>query len=142
MQYVFPTTNLHRYRFPTHVNDLVMDRAEAATSEVFIVEMAPGEAPPRHRHDDMEQIFHVLAGQGRLEVGDAVERYTINPGDVVRIPVSTWHTVHCLGDQPLRYLAVDCFIAGRPAAEPTWDDHVRVVCQQQGWDFETIRTGQ
>ena len=141
MQYIFPTTNLRRYRFPTHSNDLVMDRAEAATSEVFIVEMAPGEAPPRHRHDDMEQIFYVLSGQGRLEIGDPVESHLIGPGDVVRIPVSTWHTVHCLGDEPLRYLAVDCFIAGRPAAEPTWDDHVRVVCQEQGWDFETIKNG-
>jgi quercetin dioxygenase-like cupin family protein len=141
MQYIFPTTNLRRYRFPTHSNDLVMDRAEAATSEVFIVEMAPGEAPPRHRHDDMEQIFYVLAGQGRLEIGDPVESFVIGPGDVVRIPVSTWHTAYCLGDQPLRYLAVDCFIAGRPAAEPTWDDHVRVVCQEQGWDFETIKNG-
>lgn len=142
MNYVFPTTNPRRYRFPTHANDLVMDRAEAATSEVFIVEMAPGEAPPRHHHDDMEQIFYVLAGQGRLEIGDPTESATIHPGDVVRIPVSTWHTVHCLGDKPLRYLAVDCFIAGRPAAEPTWDDHVRVVCQEQGWDYDTIRNGQ
>ncbi len=142
MNYVFPTTNPRRYRFPTHANDLVMDRAEAATSEVFIVEMAPGEAPPRHHHDDMEQIFYVLAGQGRLEIGDPTESATIHPGDVVRIPVSTWHTVHCLGDEPLRYLAVDCFIAGRPAAEPTWDDHVRVVCQEQGWDYDTIRNGQ
>jgi quercetin dioxygenase-like cupin family protein len=142
MQYVFPTTSLRRYRFPTHANDLVMDRAEAATSEVFIVEMAPGEAPPRHRHDDMEQIFYVLAGQGRLEIGEPVESFMIGRGDVVRIPVSTWHTAYCLGDQPLRYLAVDCFIAGRPAAEPTWDDHVRVVCQEQGWDYDTFRNGQ
>ena len=142
MNYVFSTVQPKRYRFPTHINDLVMDRAEAATSEVFIVEMAPGEAPPRHRHDDMEQIFYVLAGQGRLEVGDPVESFVVSPGDVVRIPVSTWHTVYCLGDEPLRYLAVDCFIAGRPAAEPTWDDHVRVVCEEQGWDFETIKNGQ
>lgn len=138
MNYVFSTTQPKRYRFPTHINDLVMDRAEAATSEVFIVEMAPGEAPPRHRHDDMEQIFYVLSGQGRLEVGDPVERFTINPGDVVRIPVTTWHTVHCLGPGPLRYLAVDCFIAGRPAAEPTWDDHVRVVCAEQDWDLQMV----
>jgi quercetin dioxygenase-like cupin family protein len=138
MNYVFSTAQPKRYCFPTHINDLVLDRAQAATSEVFIVEMAPGEAPPRHRHDDMEQIFYVLEGQGRLEIGDPVESHLISPGDVVRIPVSTWHTAYCLGDQPLRYLAVDCFIAGRPAAEPTWDDHVRVVCQEQGWSYDAI----
>ncbi len=138
MNYVFSTVQPKRYRFPTHINDLVMDRAEAAASEVFIVEMAPGEAPPRHRHDDMEQIFYVLTGQGRLEIGDPAESHLIGPGDVARIPVSTWHTVHCLGTEPLRYLAVDCFIAGPPTAEPTWDAHVRVVCQEQGWDPEMV----
>jgi quercetin dioxygenase-like cupin family protein len=139
MQYVFDTRNTTGYRFPTHVNDLVMDRSHATTSEVFIVELAPGEAPPVHQHDDMEQIFYVLQGRGRLDVGTGDESYLIGPGDVVRIPVSIPHTVHCVGDQLLRYLAVDCFTAGRPADEPTWEDHVRVICAQQGWRFEDVR---
>lgn len=42
MQYVFSTQNTTRYRFPTHVNDLVMDRADAETSDVFIVVLEPG----------------------------------------------------------------------------------------------------
>ncbi|MEA3334870.1 MAG: hypothetical protein U9R25_03105 [Chloroflexota bacterium] len=59
MKYVFETEKPRRYRFPTHTNYLVMDRSEATTSEVFIVEIAPGEAPPLHQHDDMEQVFYV-----------------------------------------------------------------------------------
>ena len=62
MQYVFPIGKARHYRFPTHVNDLVMDRAESKTSEVFVVVLEPGEAPPRHKHDDTEQVFHVIAG--------------------------------------------------------------------------------
>ena len=50
MKYVF--NEITRYRFPTHVNDLVMDRAEAETSEAFMVVLKPGEAPPLHKHDD------------------------------------------------------------------------------------------
>jgi len=46
VKYVFSTTQTRRYRFPTHTNKLVMDRAEAIASEVFIVELDPGEAPP------------------------------------------------------------------------------------------------
>ena len=46
MKYVFSTTDTRRYRFPTHTNLLVMDRAEATTSESFITVMEPGEAPP------------------------------------------------------------------------------------------------
>jgi quercetin dioxygenase-like cupin family protein len=58
-RYVFSTAQTVRYRFPTHVNDLVMDRAEAETSEAFLVVLEPGEAPPLHVHDDTEQVFYV-----------------------------------------------------------------------------------
>ena len=138
MRYVFGTEKPKPYRFPTHINYLVMDRSQALNSEVFIVELAPGEAPPAHRHDDMEQIFYVLSGRGRLEVGTEGETHLVSPGDLVRIPPSTLHTVHCLGDTTLRYLAVDCFPAGRPNAEPTWDEHIKVVCEQMGWDFTQV----
>lgn len=138
MRYVFSTKQTTRYRFPTHVNDLVMDRSEATSSEVFIVELGPGEAPPLHQHDDTEQVFYVLSGHGCLEIGTDGEEVLVNPGDVVRIPPLTLHRIHCLGDSILRYLAVDCFPAGRPDAEPTWDDHVKGICQQQGWDYDQI----
>ncbi len=138
MKYVFSTEKIKRYRFPTHTNDLVLDRAEATSSEVIIVIMAPGEAPPLHKHDDTEQIFYVLSGQGRLEIGEETQTFLVAPGDVVRIPPATLHRIHCLGDRPLRYLAVDCFPGGRPEAEPTWDSHVTVICQEQGWDYEQV----
>jgi quercetin dioxygenase-like cupin family protein len=138
MNYVFSTTDTKRYRFPTHVNDLVLDRSEATSSEVFIVVLAPGEAPPLHQHDDTEQIFYVLSGRGRLEIGEERQACSVNAGDVVRIPPSTLHTIHCLGNSHLRYLAVDCFPAGRPKAEPTWDAHVKTVCREQGWSIEQV----
>jgi mannose-6-phosphate isomerase-like protein (cupin superfamily) len=138
MNYVFSTQRPKRYRFPTHINYLVMDRSEAAGSEVFIVELAPGEAPPAHQHDDMEQVFYILSGHGRLEVGVDGEAYPVAPGDVVRIPLATLHTIHSLGETSLIYLAVDCFPTGRPTAEPTWDDHIQAVCQQLGWNYEQI----
>ncbi len=137
MSYVFGTHNLKRYRFPTHTNHLVMDRSEATASEVFIVELAPGEATPAHRHDDTEQIFYVLEGRGYVEINQA-DVYPMHPGNVVRIPPRTVHRIQALNDQSLRYLAVDCFPDGRPDAEPTWDDHVRAVCEQQGWDYNTV----
>ena len=140
MEYVFDTNKSKRYRFPTHINDLVMDRAQATSSEVFIVELAPGEAPPLHQHHDTEQIFYVLEGAGRLEIGAELQPFQVAPGDLVRIPPSTLHRIHCLGETTLRYLAVDCFPGGRPTAEPTWESHVQTVCQEQGWDIDTVRT--
>ena len=139
MNYVFDTRRAIRYRFPTHINDLVMDRAEAETSEVFIVVLQPGEAPPLHQHDDTEQIFYVIGGAGRLEIGVECAPHAVNSGDIVRIPPRTLHRIVCLGDEPLRYVAVDCFTRGRPADEPTWDAHARVMCAKNGWDFNTVK---
>ncbi len=136
-QYVFSTDATVHYRFPTHVNDLVMDRAQAETSEVFIVVLEPGEAPPLHVHHDTEQIFYVIQGTGVLSIGND-KTFPVRPGDVVRIPPSAYHRIQCTGAQPLRYLSVDCFVGGRPKEEPTWESHVRVICKQNGWEFGQV----
>ncbi len=134
-QFVFPTRRLKRYRFPTHINDLVVDRAEAAAAEVFVVVLGPGKAPPLHKHDDTEQIFYILSGSGVLRIGKEQQEHRVRTGDVVRIPPKTWHSIRGQGKKSLRYLAVDCFPGGRPKAEPTWEAHVKVLCKEQGWKF-------
>lgn len=138
MQFVFPISKAKRYRFPTHINDLVIDRMDAATSEAFVVVLKPGEAPPLHRHDDAEQIFYILEGTGVLHIGARRRRFPVRAGDVVRIPPETLHSIQCTGVESLRYLAIDCFVGGRPGGEPTWDEHVKVLCRQQGWDYKTV----
>jgi len=136
-KYVFHTSETIRYRFPTHINDLVMDRADATTSEVFIVVLEPGGAPPLHKHDDTEQIFYILEGKGTLVIGQDGRTFRVNPGDVVRIPPREWHKI--IADDVMRYLSIDCFVGGKPAAEPTWESHVKVLCKEQGWDFSKVK---
>ena len=139
IRYVFSTAQVARYRFPTHVNDLIMDRAEAETSEAFIVILEPGEAPPLHIHDDTEQIFFMQTGIGTLQVGGETPAYfPVKPGDLVRIPPHTPHRIRCEGTNALVYLSIDCFLSGRPADEPTWESHVRAVCIQNGWNFAEV----
>ncbi len=139
-QYIFDTRKTIHYRFPTHVNDLVMDRAQAETSEVFVVVLEPGEASPLHVHHDTEQIYYVLDGNGSIQIGDSPDRYPIKPGDVVRIPAHAVHRTFCEDARSLRYLSVDCFVNGKPKQEPTWDSHVRVMCAQNGWNFEQVKS--
>ncbi len=139
-RYIFSTTDTLRYRYPTHVNDLVLDRAEAATTEVFIVVLEPGEAPPLHQHDDTEQIFYVIEGAGTLTIGEPAQHFSVKRGDVVRIPPHTLHSIKCDGTATLRYLSVDAFVGGKPTAEPTWDSHVQTLCVRFGWDFTQVKT--
>jgi mannose-6-phosphate isomerase-like protein (cupin superfamily) len=81
MQFVFPISQTKRYRFPTHINDLVVDRADSQTSEVFIVILKPGEAPPLHKHHDTEQVFYVLDGDGVLRIGRRQNKFTVRTGN-------------------------------------------------------------
>lgn len=138
-KYVFSTQKIVHYRFPTHTNDLVMDRADGTTSEVFFSIMEPGESPPLHVHHDTEQIFHVLEGMGTLYIGKEEKPFAVKPGDVVRIPPHTLHRIQCESKEAIRYLTVDCFIGGRPKEEPTWESHVRTICEQNGWNFEKVK---
>ena len=136
-QFVFSTEKLKRYRFPTHINDLVIDRAQSLFSEVFVVVIEPNHAPPFHKHDENEQIFYVISGSGVLTIGDSAHHYPVKPGDVVRIPISTYHSIRASEKDTLRYLCVDCF-GERPKAEPTWDDHVKGICKLNGWDYSKV----
>ena len=52
----------------------------------------------------------------------------MKPGDVVRIPPHTLHSIKCDSATTLRYLSVDAFVGEKPAAEPTWDSHVQTLC--------------
>jgi len=84
----------------------------------------------------------VTEGQGTLTIakegGKDTKTFKVNAGDVVRIPPSTWHKIRSEGGQTMRYVGVDCFVGGRPKAEPTWDSHVRVMCKMNGWDFDKV----
>jgi mannose-6-phosphate isomerase-like protein (cupin superfamily) len=141
-QYVFDTRHPIRYRFPTHTNDLIMDRADGAAAEAFFVILEPGEAPPLHVHEDAEQVFFVLEGEATMTVGrDDPESVRLRAGDFVRTPPGRPHAVRNDGSGRFVYLSVDCFVAGPPAAEPTWDSHVRAMCADNGWDFDAVRLG-
>lgn len=141
-RYVFDSRSVTRYRFPTHTNDLIMDRADAATSEAFYVILEPGESPPVHVHADAEQLFFILEGTGELGVGPgAADRHPLRPGDFVRTPPGTPHAVSCPGPARLVYLSIDCFVAGPDPDEPTWDEHVRRMCALNGWDVDAVRLG-
>jgi mannose-6-phosphate isomerase-like protein (cupin superfamily) len=138
MNYVFDTTSRKRYTFPTHINDLVIDRANAVASEVFVVIVEPGKATHLHQHADVEQIFYVLEGRGVLTIGRGRNEYSVEPSQVVKIPPSTLHTIRAKGKKALRYLCIDCFCPERKNDEATWDVHVRGICKEQGYVFEDV----
>jgi len=126
-------TNLRqgkRYRFPTHINDMLIPRERSESLEAFLVIIQPGRATHSHAHADTEQLYFVLSGHGRAVLafpGGRTEEAELLPDGLLLVPRGVTHQIFCTGGAELRYLCVDAFPAGKPAAEPTWDDHYRAV---------------
>ncbi|AGW12699.1 cupin domain-containing protein [Megalodesulfovibrio gigas] len=59
----------------------------------------PGARTLAHVHVRTEELYHILAGQGLMQVGD--EWQTVIPGDTVCIPPGTVHCIENTGDAPL-----------------------------------------
>jgi mannose-6-phosphate isomerase-like protein (cupin superfamily) len=137
MQYVFGTADCKRYNFPTHLNELVVDRADAVMSEVFWVTVEPEKAVHFHRHYDMEQIFYFIAGAGILTIGEDKKEFEVTSGQVARIPPATLHSVSSRGKVALKYLSIDCFCSEHKN-ETTWDEHVRNVCRDLGYFYNAV----
>ncbi|HLA33589.1 MAG TPA: cupin domain-containing protein [Rhodocyclaceae bacterium] len=55
-----------------------------------------------HRHAQTEELYHVIAGQGRMTLGE--RRFAIAVGDTVHIPPGTPHCVAATGADDLRLL--------------------------------------
>jgi mannose-6-phosphate isomerase-like protein (cupin superfamily) len=74
----------------------------------------PGQYIPPHWHAGLEEVYHVKAGRGRMQVGDEVA--VVRTGDTILIPVDTVHSLHNDGDDVLVLLC---------AVSPPWcaEDH-------------------
>ena len=57
-----------------------------------------------HSHDDMEEVYYVIQGKGRMIVGKA--EYEIKTGDAIYVPFGFFHTTYNIGILPLQLLWV------------------------------------
>ncbi|MEK7321647.1 MAG: cupin domain-containing protein [Pseudomonadota bacterium] len=69
--------------------------------------LAEAIVPPRsatlaHRHQLSEEIYHFIAGQGRMRLGE--DEFSVSPGDTVCIPPGTPHALINPHDSELRLL--------------------------------------
>jgi quercetin dioxygenase-like cupin family protein len=60
------------------------------------VTIKPGQANPRHRHNDCEEVLYLLSGRLEHSIGD--ETVTLNPGDILAVPAGVAHHAVNTGD--------------------------------------------
>lgn len=68
-----------------------------ATSSFFIVNSPPGKGADKHRHP-YEEIFVIL--QGKIEIIVADEMCIVEHGNIVVVPLNTWHEFKNRSDYP------------------------------------------
>jgi mannose-6-phosphate isomerase-like protein (cupin superfamily) len=62
----------------------------------------PGKQTLLHRHHNSEELYHVIAGHGVMQLGE--EKFGIRVGDTIVIPPGTAHAVENYGNEPLKIL--------------------------------------
>lgn len=59
-----------------------------------------------HTHDDMEEVYYVVMGEGTMVVDK--DEYEIKPGDALYVPPGVFHTTKQSGNLPLVVVWVTC----------------------------------
>jgi len=70
-----------------------------------------GVTTARHRLDGIDERYVMIAGKGRVEIGDHPPA-DVGPGDVVRIPAGAVQSITNLGQEDLVFLCI---------CDPRWD---------------------
>jgi len=67
-----------------------------------IAEIPPGGSVPKHVHEDEEQAYLILEGEGIVIIDE--KQYRVREGYAVYIPIGSVHEVINDGNKPLRYV--------------------------------------
>ena len=68
------------------------------------VEVAPGDGPPHHWHEEQDEAWYVLEGDIRFRMGDDV--HTVEPGTWAYVPRGTAHCFQNVGREAARMLVI------------------------------------
>ena len=64
--------------------------------------LLPGASTAAHYHPKTEEIYYILAGQGRMRI--ETETAAVGPGDAIAIPPGLTHEITNTGQEPLVFL--------------------------------------
>lgn len=70
--------------------------------------LRPGQHTDPHWHAHLEEIYYILTGRGRMEIGDEARK--VQAGDAILIPINRAHCLYNSGDD----LVLLC------ATSPSW----------------------
>ncbi|HWQ95845.1 MAG TPA: cupin domain-containing protein [Candidatus Methylomirabilis sp.] len=95
------------YYYKLYGNDYrtILSRALTDRIESELVELKTGDVTPNHTHSDLEQVFIVIDGKVRLDIGG--ETKDIDAPSIAYVPRNKEHRVTALEDS--KYVFVSCW---------------------------------
>ncbi len=84
----------------------LIDRTTSEITQCSLAEevLPPGSAVAPHHHRELEEIYYILSGSGRMTVGQ--QSGDVAEGDAVYVPRGHRHTLENTGSEPIRLLVV------------------------------------
>jgi mannose-6-phosphate isomerase-like protein (cupin superfamily) len=70
---------------------------------VSLAKLQPTLSYEKHDHQDHEEIYYIVNGNGRIKIGD--EEAKFRDGDIIYIPEKTSHSITNDGDEMVEFLA-------------------------------------
>lgn len=79
----------------------LIDPAECASQRLTmgLTTIYPTGSTTGHSHDDREEVYFVVSGEGTMVVGE--DEYPIKAGDALYVPPCEYHTTFQSGNMPL-----------------------------------------
>ena len=87
----------------SEIRELLAHRNSCIRNQTLAEARLPvGQSTAPHHHVKTEEIYYILEGGGRLQVGDDV--HEVGPGDAIAIPPSVLHQITNTGERTLKFL--------------------------------------
>jgi len=119
-----------KFSFETHINEFLLPRESAELSEVFSVVIPVGFATHGHEHDDREQIFYVLSGNGSIftDANNAKNVINMEKGSIFWIPKYAYHKISNTNRNcDLKYICINAFVNSSQNKKTSYDHAINVI---------------
>ena len=82
-----------------HMDDTIQPGADVSVATMMVL---PGKTSPAHRHDNVNEVIHVIKGTAEQRVGNRWA--TVAAGSTVFVPKGAIHQTQNIGDAPVSML--------------------------------------
>ncbi|MBD3289546.1 cupin domain-containing protein [candidate division KSB1 bacterium] len=106
---------------------VLIDRSETELTEVALNEWHAHLNGPPHKHDQKEQVFYIVSGEGIVIVGN--DKFNVKQGNLIYVPTGVVHQTITTSAEPLGYILFNIFNSKEKEGHASFAEHIEKVKQ-------------